>query len=440
MSTTKSIPEGLKPQECERGGHIKPPIAYIPEKDIAEGQDRTVKIKVSDDMHLTVTVFHQGTPEQFLSHVQMVLETIHQRKLDKAYQDACKEDIEAEKTLVKATEAKDSCRGTDENPPVIKMWKKATAAKTRTGENVDSTIQAVFLQYSTLLSEEASRPWAKIVEAQIDCDPFTDIYGVQHTEKRPRSWNSFMECVQLHLQTVFRCDAAETLRFYISNGLKKPNRVPIRDFVRRVERLNGYLSLLPCLYYSSKAAKSTKVVGPFDDPDMASHILRMVPRNWQDQYELTGATVPQSVRELLEALERIERAFPTNTVGDGHKTTVKSGDSSKRKMVSFNERIPKKHRREKHCSLCKKHGGAHTTHNTPDCRKYESNGNPKKTFNGKKTNGPSRGPERPARGGSSYAQLSAKIDKLEKSNKKMKRAINKKKRKRHNDSDDSDSS
>jgi hypothetical protein len=165
-----------------------------------------------------------------------------------------------------------------------KVPKKATAAKTRTGENVESTIQAVFLQYSTLLSEEASRPWAKIVEAQIDCDPFTDIYGVQHTEKRPRSWNSFMECVQLHLQTVFSCDAAETLRFYISNGLKKPNRVPIRDFVRRVECLNGYLSLLPCLYYSSKAAKSTKVVGPYDDPDMASHILRMVPRNWQDQY------------------------------------------------------------------------------------------------------------------------------------------------------------
>ena len=99
------------------------------------------------------------------------------------------------------------------------------------------------------------------------------------------------------------------LRFYISNGLKKPNRVPILDFVRRVKHLNGYLTLLPCLYYSSKVAKSTKVVGPFDDPDLASHILRMVPWNWQDQYELTGATVPQSIRELLEALECIERAF-----------------------------------------------------------------------------------------------------------------------------------
>ena len=100
----------------------------------------------------------------------------------------------------------------------------------------------------------------------------------------------------------------------------------------------------------------------------------MVPRNWQDQYELTGATVPQSVRELLEALGRIERAFPTDKVGDGPKTTAKSNDSSKRKMASFDERIPKKCRREKHCSLCKKHGGAHTTHNTPDCRKYDSNG------------------------------------------------------------------
>ena len=76
--------------------------------------------------------------------------------------------------------------------------------------------------------------------------------------------------------------------------------------MQRVERLNRYLTLLLCLYYSSKAAKSTKVVGPFDDSNLASHILRMVPRNWQDQYELTGATVPQSIREILEALERIE--------------------------------------------------------------------------------------------------------------------------------------
>ncbi len=35
MSHVKVAPEGLKPQECERNaGRSKPPIPYIPEKDV----------------------------------------------------------------------------------------------------------------------------------------------------------------------------------------------------------------------------------------------------------------------------------------------------------------------------------------------------------------------------------------------------------------------
>ena len=81
--------------------------------------------------------------------------------------------------------------------------------------------------------------------------------------------------------------------------------------MQRVQQLNGYLNLLTCLFYSKQATKLTKAVQSFDDVDLASHILRMVPRQWQDQYKLTGNTVPQSVRKLLEALERIKKAFPT---------------------------------------------------------------------------------------------------------------------------------
>jgi hypothetical protein len=104
--------------------------------------------------------------------------------------------------------------------------------------------------------------------------------------------------------------------------------------------------------------------------------------------------VPQSVRELLEALEHIKRASPKDKVKNGHKTTVKSKDSLKRKRVSFDERIPKKCSREKHSLLCKKHGGTHTTHNTLDCQKYNPYGTPKKIFNGKKYNRTSHGPEK----------------------------------------------
>ena len=53
-----------------------------------------------------------------------------------------------------------------------------------------------------------------------------------------------MDCITFHLLSVFRSDAAETQQFYISNGLKEPNRVPIRQFVQKIQKLNGYLDLL----------------------------------------------------------------------------------------------------------------------------------------------------------------------------------------------------
>ena len=161
----------------------------------------------------------------------------------------------------------------------------------------------MFQLYSNLLMEEARRPWSKIRGEQIDVTPWTDLFGVKHTKEQKKSWQSFVDCVTFHLLTVFWSNAAKTQRFYISNRLKKPNRVPIRQFMQRIQQLNGYLDLLPCFFYSEYATKLSKVGQAFDDADLASHILRKVPRNWQDQYELTGSTVPQSVRQLLKALE-----------------------------------------------------------------------------------------------------------------------------------------
>ncbi len=126
-----------------------------------------------------------------------------------------------------------------------------------------------------------------------------------------------MDCITFHLLMVFWSDAAETQCFYISNGLKKPNQVPIRQFVQRIQQLNGYLDLLSCLFYLERATKLTKVVQAFKDVDLASHILQMIPRNWQDQYKLTGGTEPQSVRKLLEVLECIKKAYLTKKEWEG---------------------------------------------------------------------------------------------------------------------------
>ncbi len=91
----------------------------------------------------------------------------------------------------------------------------------------------------------------------------------------------------------------------------------------------------------------------------------------------------------------------------------------------------KKARTEKHCYLCKKHGGAYTTHNTQDCRRYKKSGNEKSDFRATK-----KGARKPNPTKQSFAQLCEKMDKLEKV---IKKQDAKRKKRRHSSDTDSDS-
>ena len=107
---------------------------------------------------------------------------------------------------------------------------------------------------------------------------------------------------------MFCNDAAKAQRYYISNCLKKPNRVPIRQFVQHVQQLNDYLELLPCLFPRNRATPATKKVGPIDDANIAGHILCMCPGTWQAQDKLKAETIPQCIFDLLDNLEKIKKA------------------------------------------------------------------------------------------------------------------------------------
>ncbi len=81
----------------------------------------------------------------------------------------------------------------------------------------------------------------------------------------------------------------------------------------------------------------------------------------------------------------------------------------------------------KHCNQCKKHGGAHTTHNTGECRKYEKDGTEKSSFRTAKKVG-----KRSYPANQNFVQLTEKIEKLEKA---LKKSGKKGKKHRYEDSD-----
>ena len=60
-------------------------------------------------------------------------------------------------------------------------------------------------------------------------------------------------------------------------------------------------------------------------------------------------------------------------------------------MDSIDAQIPKKAKKdwtEKHCSLCNKHRGMHTIHNTKECRHYNRDGTHKKAVRMPKSDKP----------------------------------------------------
>ncbi len=79
-----------------------------------------------------------------------------------------------------------------------------------------------------------------------------------------------------HILTVFPNNAAEQEKYYLSNVLKKPQRVAICQFIQCVEQLNAYVAKLPCWYYTpSYVAGMTPASVPFTKVDLASHVLWM---------------------------------------------------------------------------------------------------------------------------------------------------------------------
>jgi hypothetical protein len=101
MSFTKSVPEGLKLLECERGiGGKNSPIRYIPEKDpVQEALEKNKKTNyfkltlLNTGSELKVALWASGTPEQFILHIRAAIHAFKQMEHDVKCQDA-KEAVE----------------------------------------------------------------------------------------------------------------------------------------------------------------------------------------------------------------------------------------------------------------------------------------------------------------------------------------------------------
>ncbi len=299
-------------------------------------------------------------------------------------------------------------------------------------------------QLRNLLSGNTQSQWDCVCREMHKRDSWAAVNGQVTEGRRPRTWMSFLDCLELHKLTVFSADAAERQRFYIKQAVRKPQRATVRQHISQMGVLNDYVKHFPTLKDSSKAVPTMKKSNiPFGKADLAAIVLLSVPMTLQNQYNLNHSTVPESTRTLLPDLEAIERVMVekkgVNLKAKGKGSTAPSkpkGNPQCKASGGSTGQVPKKGCSEKFCQRCKAHGGPFTTHNTLNCHCYDSNGKPLKAAAGKPSE--SKKPYKKSGGNEGMAFMKSMFEAYVKNQKKAGKS--KKCKKRDYDSSDSSDS
>jgi hypothetical protein len=174
----------------------------------------------------------------------------------------------------------------------------------------NKAIAKSYEQLRNLLSGNAQSQWDCICRKMHEHDSWAAVNGQMTKGGHPRTWMSFLNCLELHKLIVFSADTAKRQRFYIQQVVRKPQRATVRQHISCMGVLNDYVKHLPTLKDSSKAVPTTKKGNiPFGKADLAAIVLLSVPMSWQNQYNLNQSTFPESTRTLLPDLEAIKRVM-----------------------------------------------------------------------------------------------------------------------------------
>jgi hypothetical protein len=187
----------------------------------------------------------------------------------------------------------------------------------------NKAIAELYEQLRNLLSGNAQSQWDRVCHKIHKRDSWAAVNGQVTEGRRPRTWTSFLDCLELHKLTVFSADTAKRQRFYIQRAVRKPQRATVRQHILKMGVLNDYVKHLPMLKDSSKAVPMTRKGNiPFGKADLANIVLSSVPMSWQNQYNLNHSTAPESTHMLLPDLEAIERVM-VEKKGANHKAKGK---------------------------------------------------------------------------------------------------------------------
>ena len=445
MTETKAF-RPVKKEEVEKNNSVAAVIPYVPYVEDTEKEDAKVQIKLPNGNKKFISYITSGANlESFLmksiaakNNIMIDLAYKAQaEKIEKEMYETNKKLKRLETNLKPAATATQADKSDKQKEAEAKKFAEAQEARKKQKEalaelyvKLEEQLKELILKmldtFRGYIAEDLVHEWDDIISSKVGTKPWTNLQGeVNDVEELEYNLEAFEMIWMFWMRTVFQEDAAEQHLEYLTQGIRRPWNVPPRVFLARMKQLIGYIPYLPCAYYSSQATSQTTIPMKLTDPQLAQLALRLCPERWRLMWKTLDKGQPQDLDEMIKFMEQQESIDKSNRVKKPRHDGNNKGNKKRKGEGQNNQGSSKKTKR---CALCAKHGGPVKTHNTADCRLYNSDGTRKRD----KSNGEKKT-------GNNYAQLRKMLDEAQDEIKECQKEIKRLKKKRSYEEMDNDS-
>jgi hypothetical protein len=190
MSTgsAKSLVEGLKNSECERGViTTRPPIPYVAEVDPYEKPEKTeIKTKLSDGTDYRMAPFRAGTNEDYICHIITMIRLVEQLGFEKLVEESLKAFRETESKLGLLNKKLNMCKAQQEKEALEKLHEQAEKLTEKKKKAFWKEIVRAYELIRTYFVGEARTQWDKTVIEMHNKDPWVAVDGSLNKGPRER--------------------------------------------------------------------------------------------------------------------------------------------------------------------------------------------------------------------------------------------------------------
>ena len=231
---TKSLPEGLKDLEYKQGNIVDwPPMLYIQPVDPNEKQEKTkIKVKLPDGTNYQMAPFQAGSNEDYVTHIIVMKQLLEQKEIEDDVETAfgvvlSLKDEKLDPFLKNLNISMFNAEEEDLKSHIASVKEEMQKAREKALAEIIKTYELIRVYFVG----KALTQWDKAVSEMHTKEPWVAVNGESHKGSRMKIWASFLGCIELHKFTIFSCDAAELQRYYMQQGIKKPQRILVRSFM-----------------------------------------------------------------------------------------------------------------------------------------------------------------------------------------------------------------